>query len=69
MFPFIKREQNQGQEIYQTISFSGVQYINAGEKIRFITRFIDPTVLTLNVEGISYVRELTNYIKIMKVGE
>ncbi len=64
-----KRAESGASNLPETISFSGVQYINAGERIRFITRYIDPTVLTLNVEAILYIRELTNYVKIMKVGE
>lgn len=63
-----KRAELGAANLPETISFSGVQYINAGEKIRFITRYIDPTILTLNLEAINYSRELTNYVKIMKVG-
>lgn len=47
-----------------TIFSSGTLNLTAGQKIIFLTRFIDPTVNTLNVESINYDRTMVNSVVI-----
>jgi hypothetical protein len=46
------------------MSVSGLLFMNAGEKVIFLTRYIDPTVNTLNVEAINYNRTLVNSVNV-----
>lgn len=47
-----------------TLFSSGTLNLTAGQKIAFLTRFIDPTVNTLDVESINYNRTLVNSVVI-----
>jgi hypothetical protein len=46
------------------MSVTGLLFMNAGEKVIFLTRYIDPTVNTLNVEAINYNRTLVNSVNV-----
>ncbi|MEN4760468.1 hypothetical protein ABEG63_09065 [Chryseobacterium sp. C39-AII1] len=43
---------------------SGLLYMTAGQKVIILTRFIDPTVNTLNVEAINYNRTFLNSLDV-----
>ncbi|SHM69114.1 hypothetical protein SAMN05444267_10735 [Chryseobacterium polytrichastri] len=43
---------------------SGIIFMNAGDKVIFLTRFVDPTVNTLNVEAINYSRTYLNSVDV-----
>ncbi len=43
---------------------SGILYMTAGQKVMFLTRFVDPTVNTLNLEAINYNRTFLNSLDV-----
>jgi len=47
-----------------TIFSSGTLYLTAGQKITFLTRYIDPTANTINLESINYNRTMVNSVVI-----
>lgn len=46
------------------MAVNGLLYMNAGEKVIFMTRYIDPTVNTLDVESINYDRTLVSSVNV-----
>lgn len=46
------------------MSVTGLLFMNAGEKVIFLTRYIDPVVNTLNVESINYNRTLVSSVNV-----
>jgi len=46
------------------MAVNGLLYMNAGEKVIFMTRYIDPTVNTLDVEAINYDRTLVSSVNV-----
>lgn len=46
------------------LAVNGLLLMNAGEKVIFLTRYIDPTVNTLDVESINYDRTLISSVNV-----
>lgn len=47
-----------------TLSTNGIIHIDAGQKVIFMTRYVDPTVTTLNVESIAYDRTQVSSVNV-----
>lgn len=47
-----------------TLSTNGLQLLTAGQKVMFLTRYIDPTSNSLNVESANYDRTLVNSVSV-----
>ncbi|UZT98071.1 hypothetical protein ODZ84_00435 [Chryseobacterium fluminis] len=67
-FAFFKDEDKitspTGFALLNTSNCFGSMFMNAGEKVVFLTRFIDPSTNTINVESSNYNRTLINTVTI-----
>ncbi|MBE4948566.1 hypothetical protein [Chryseobacterium culicis] len=64
--PFISANSGDGSGVNHpvTLQSKGIIFMTQGQKVVFVTRFIDPAQLTLNIEGLGYNRVVNNFLNV-----